>query len=167
VEVEFGEEEKENYDVLDKAALDFYTGFKEGKGHELSKHYLLLSQKLVPLRIAASGGRIPLDDAEEKAPETVDEDEEKAEETGGPSDEEAEEDSDEEAEEETPAAKVKKAKKEQRYSEFAYKSKLDTLIAELESARDDDPNGKIMTHCEFVAHKYCLVSLSCSVHPHV
>jgi hypothetical protein len=151
VEVEFGEEEKEQYDVLDKAARDFYTSFKEGNGHELSRHYLLLSQKLVPLRIAASGGRIPLDDEEEKAPETVDEEEEKAEETGDASDEEdeeAEEESDEEAEEETPAPKRKKVKKEQRYSEFAYKSKLDTLIAELESARDEDPNGKnAISHC--------------------
>jgi hypothetical protein len=167
VEVEFSDEEKEDYAVLEKAALDFYTGFKESKGHELSKHYLLLSQKLVPLRIAASGGRIPLDDEAEKAPEVEEEeDEEKSEEEGGDAaaaavDEEAAEDS----EDETPAPKKKKAKKEQRFSEFAYKSKLDALIAELETARDDDPNGEIMTHCEFVVHTYCLVSLSCSVNP--
>lgn len=100
----------------------------------MSKHYLLLSQKLVPLRIAASGGRIPLDDEEEKAPET-----DEGAEAEKPQD--AGEDTEEESEDEVPQPKKKKAKKEKRYSEFAYRSKLEALIAELERARDEDPHG--------------------------
>lgn len=134
MEVEFSEEEKKEYTVLDSTAHDFYTSFKERKGHKLSKHYLLLTQKLMPLRIAASGGRIPLDDEEEKTPEADGEEEEKVQDADG--------ESDAESEDESPEPKKKKAKKEKRYSEFAYTSKLNALIAELESARDEDANGK-------------------------
>lgn len=125
VEVEFNDEEKEEYAALDKAARDFYTKFKAEHGQTLSKHYLLLTQKLTPLRIAASGGRIPLEDEKEKNPE------------GG--DNEAVDDSDDD---EPAAPKKKKARKEKRFSEFAYRSKLNTLVTELKRARDKDPHGK-------------------------
>ena len=82
LEVEFTDEEKKEYKALDDAAREFYVGFKASKGHELSKHFLLLSQKLTPLRIAASGGQIPLDDEEENDEPEETEDE--------PSDDEAE-----------------------------------------------------------------------------
>jgi hypothetical protein len=49
VEVEFADEEQQEYIPLDDAARDFYTNFKANKGKELSKHYLLLTQKLMPL----------------------------------------------------------------------------------------------------------------------
>ena len=120
VKVEFGDAEKEDYAALDKSARRVYTEFKRKKGHELSKHYLRLTQKLTPLRIAASGGRVPLDDeVGENAEET---------------------DCDDVAEE--AATPKKKAKKEKRYSDFAYKSKVDALVAELNRARDEDPHGE-------------------------
>jgi SNF2 family DNA or RNA helicase len=133
VEVEFNHEEKESYTALDNAARHFYTNFKEENGDELSKHYLLLSQKLMPLRIAASGGRIPLDDEEGEKP---DEEGEK------PEEEEKAEESADDIEGETPAPRKKKAKKEKRFSEFAYKSKLKVLLDELKRARDEDPRCK-------------------------
>jgi hypothetical protein len=80
----------------------------------LSKYYLALTQKLMPLRTACAGGHIPLDDSA------------------------ANEDDDEE-EEATPR---KRKKKEQKYSEYAYTSKLDKLVSELKHVRDNDPSGK-------------------------
>lgn len=117
--VEFSEKEKEEYATLDNATLAFYKGFKSEHGHQLSKFYLRLTQKLTPVRIAASGGRVPLD--EDKEGEDLEESH---------------------VEDESAAPKKKKAKKEQRFSEFAYKSKINALMSELISARDKDPNCK-------------------------
>jgi hypothetical protein len=119
VQVEFSEKEKEEYNALDNATLAFYTGFKSEHGHQLSKFYLRLTQKLTPLRIAASGGRVPLDE-----------------------DKEGEDSEESHVEDESATPKKKKAKKEQRFSEFAYKSKVNALVSELISARDKDPNCK-------------------------
>ena len=123
LEVEFTDEEKKEYKALDDAAREFYVGFKASKGHELSKHFLLLSQKLTPLRIAASGGQIPLDDDEE--------------------DDEPEETEDEPSDDEAETKKKKKRRKEVRFSDFVYRSKLEALLVELKRARDDDPQGTI------------------------
>jgi hypothetical protein len=94
IKVEQGEEENKEYAALDKAALDFYRKFKNGNGHMLSKHYLLLTQKLIPLRIPASGGRVPIDG-------------------GGDNVEDVQHADDDDS------LKKKKEKKEQRFSEFA------------------------------------------------
>jgi hypothetical protein len=128
VEVEFTDEEQQEYVALDDAARNFYMNFKANKGKELSKHYLLLTQKLMPLRIAAAGGRVPLENEDGDHSEESNDAEEK----------------DEDCTRETP--KKKKAKKEQRYSDFVYKSKFNTLLEELKRARDDDRNGKSL-HC--------------------
>jgi SNF2 family DNA or RNA helicase len=129
VEVDFNDEEQQEYTALDDAARDFYIRFKANKGHKLSKHYLLLTQKLMPLRIAAAGGRVPLDDDKE-GDHSEDSD-----------NEEEEQEAEEEEEAETPKKK-KKAKKKQNFSDFVYKSKFNALLDELKRARDDDPNGK-------------------------
>mmetsp|Transcript_8692 Transcript_8692/g.15744 ORF Transcript_8692/g.15744 Transcript_8692/m.15744 type:complete len:224 (-) Transcript_8692:2117-2788(-) len=92
-----GEEENKDYAALDKAALDFYRKLKGGNGHMLSKHYLL-TQKLIPLRIPASGGRVPIDGGGGNVKDVQD---------AGDDD----------------SPKKKKVKKEQRFSEFAYNSK--------------------------------------------
>lgn len=126
IKVEFSAAEKKEYDALDKAAREFYVQFKSRHGHKLSKYYLRLNSKLTPLRIAASGGRIPLDDEEDKDEKSQDVDEE----------------SEAESEDESPQSKKKKAKKEKRFSEFAYKSKINALIDELKRARDNDPKCK-------------------------
>jgi hypothetical protein len=130
VEVVFTAGEQQEYTALDDAARNFYCLFKAKKGHQLSKHYLLLTQKLMPLRIAAAGGRVPLDDENGSFPDDSD-DEEKEEEESKDST--------------TEAPKKKKEKKEQRFSDFVYKSKFNALLDELKRARDDDPNGKRRT----------------------
>jgi len=60
--VKFSKEEKREYVILEKAAREYYETFKASSKHELSRHYLKLTQKLTPLRIACAGGQIPLDD---------------------------------------------------------------------------------------------------------
>jgi SNF2 family DNA or RNA helicase len=67
IEVDFLGEEKKEYEALDMAALDFYNTFKRNNYHKMGKHYLVLTQKLTPLRIAASGGRVPLDGGGEES----------------------------------------------------------------------------------------------------
>lgn len=110
--MKFSEEEKKEYQALETAAQDYYEEFKLTKGHELSKHYLALSQKLTPMRIACAGGKIPLNNTEEAG-------------------------EDEGVEEKLP----KKAKKEKKFSDFAFRGKLDSLVAELELIRTNSPNG--------------------------
>ena len=151
MEVEFSEEEKEDYNALDKSARDFYTNFKEEQGHKLSSHYLLLTQKLVPLRIAASGGHVPLEDEEEKKPAAKAEGAENQEDEVDDDDDSEDDDDDDSEEEEEVAPKKKRAKKEKRFSEFAYSSKLNALVEELNRARDEDKHGKIeYTYAWFV-----------------
>jgi SNF2 family DNA or RNA helicase len=60
IEITLSTAEKKEYDLLDNAAKTFYLDFKARHCTELSKHYLKLSQKLTPMKIACSGGRIPL-----------------------------------------------------------------------------------------------------------
>ena len=127
MEVEFTDEEEREYVALDDAARVFYLNFKANRGKELSKHYLLLTQKLMPLRIAAAGGRIPLEneDGDNHSVESNDAEEK------------------EDSSTETP--KKKKAKKAQLFSELVFESKFNALL-ELKRARDEDPNGK-SPHC--------------------
>jgi hypothetical protein len=129
IEVEFTDEEKQEYTALDTAARDFYVNFKDEKGSTLSRHFLLLSQKLTPLRVAASGGHIPLEDEKENE-DGENENEQKDGE---------EEDSDNETE-----TKKKKARKKKtvKYSDFAYTSKFNTLVTELKHIRDNELDGK-------------------------
>jgi hypothetical protein len=112
--VKFADADKKEYEALETEARDRYTEFKLLKGHELSKHYLALSQKLTPMRVACAGGNIPLNETgEADENEGVDED----------------------------GDLPKKAKKEKKYSDFAYRSKLDSLVAELELIRTSSLNG--------------------------
>jgi hypothetical protein len=92
---------------------------KDEKKGPISRHFLALTQKLMPLRIACAGGRVPLDD--------VPTDAEKEDEDGNNDDDESED-----------APKKRKPKK---FSKFAFTSKLKTLVSELERLRTDDPTG--------------------------
>jgi hypothetical protein len=112
--VKFADADKKEYEALETAARAEYSEFKILKGHELSKHYLALSQKLTPMRVACAGGNIPLK-------ETGEDDENEGVDADG----------------DIP----KKAKKEKKYSACAFRSKLDSLVAELELIRTSSPNG--------------------------
>jgi hypothetical protein len=102
---------------LEKIARDFYNTFKLTSWHELSRHYLRLTQKLTPLRIACSGGQVPLDDVSDDGAEDEAHDDEEG---GG----------------------KPKGKKPVQFSDFAFKSKLQTLVSELQRVRDEDSTGK-------------------------
>lgn len=128
--VDFSAEERHQYAALDIAAREFYVQFKRQKGHELSKHHLLLASKLMPLRIAASGGPIPLDDDDELDPET------------------ASKDTDDEP---VADARKKKSKKQQKFSDFVYTNKLKALLKCLKRARDEDPNSKSLVFSQFTS----------------
>jgi hypothetical protein len=112
--VKFDDADKKEYEALETAARERYTEFKLSNGQELSKHYLALSQKLTPMRVACAGGNIPLNERGE------------ADENEG-----VHEDGD----------LPKKIKKEKKYSAFAFRTKLDSLVAELELIRTSSPNG--------------------------
>jgi hypothetical protein len=91
---------------------------KYQKKGPISRHFLALTQKLMPLRIACAGGRVPLDDVSTET--------------------EKEDNNDDEDDEDEDAPKKKKPKK---FSKFAFTSKLKTLVSELERLRTDDPTG--------------------------
>jgi hypothetical protein len=112
--VKFSEGDQKEYETVETAAKEHYQEFKLSKGHELSKHYLALSQKLTPMRVACAGGKIPLNETGE-----ADENEEVDEDGDGPN----------------------KIKTEKKFSDFAFRSKLDALVAELELIRTSSPNG--------------------------
>ena len=61
IEVSLSVAERREYDRLDKEAKNFYIDFKRTHFRDLSKHYLKLSQKLTPMRVACSGGHFPLE----------------------------------------------------------------------------------------------------------
>jgi SNF2 family DNA or RNA helicase len=127
--VPFSDEDKASYDVLESEALSFYKDFKATHRTELSKHYLKLITKLLPLRTACAGGRIPLLDAD------------------GNEDHHDENGDDAEDEEEAP----RKRKKVQKYTEYAYTSKLKKLVSELEHIRDSDPTSKSLVFSQFTS----------------
>jgi hypothetical protein len=112
--VKFSEGDQKEYKAVETSAQEHYQEFKLSKGHEMSKHYLALSQKLTPMRLACAGGKIPLNETGE-----ADENEEVDEDGDVP----------------------KKVKTEKKFSDFAFRSKLDALVVELELIRTSSPNG--------------------------
>jgi hypothetical protein len=109
--VNFSVADQGEYDTLETTARAYYQSLKEQEKGPINRHFLALMQKLNPLRIACAGGRIALDDDQNEAEEEDDNDDDE---------------------------EKRKAKK---LSEFAFTSKLKTLVAELERNRIDDPTG--------------------------
>jgi len=133
--VPFNEQDKASYLELEKEAKAFYSNFKAHHSEDVSKSYLKLTQKLLPLRTACAGGQIPLNepDAEEGDGNVADE----------------EEDGDD-FDDDDPAPRKSK-KKVQVYSKFAYTSKLNKLIEELETIRVNDPSAKSLVFSQFTS----------------
>jgi SNF2 family DNA or RNA helicase len=123
IEVDLSAEEKNEYDKLNNDAKSFYVDFKAAHGERLSSHYLKLSQKLTPMRVACSGGFIPLNDA------AVDEDQEEYDNEG----------------DDAPH------KKKITYSDFAFTSKFKMLLSELERIRDEDPTSKSLVFSQYTS----------------
>jgi SNF2 family DNA or RNA helicase len=122
VTVKFSEREKKEYAALESVARIFYEDLVKSGG-EIGRNYLKLTSQLLPLRVACAGGNVPLDD------------------TNGA-----------ESEDEAPDSEVpKKRKKVQKFSDFAFTSKLKTLIAELEAVRTKDPTAKCLVFSQFTS----------------
>ena len=123
---------------MENAALTFYSSFKS-RAKMLSKHFLKLTQKLTPMRVACAGGHIPIEEGvssqlEADSKDSVDSDGEEADSLDEP---DYEEEEDEEKDEE---GKPTKKQKEVKYSKFIFESKFKVLLQELKNARDNDPS---------------------------
>lgn len=70
--IDFSKADRDEYDILEATARDFYQGIKCKNGGSLGRHFLLLTQKLMPLQTACAGGRMPLDTDEEEKEDTED-----------------------------------------------------------------------------------------------
>ena len=132
MKIKFSDEEKTEYQNLEKAARDFYINFRASHYAEITKHYLKISSKLMPLRVACAGGKYPINTAPQSEP--VD---------------------DNMADDET--TKQKSIKRPKEYSKFIFESKFQYLIEELEKIRDEDPSSKCfdfvlgLGHCGIIA----------------
>jgi hypothetical protein len=146
--VEWSDGEKSEYDALEKQARDFFNQLSRKVGSKLSSHYLKLQRGLTAIRIACSGGHVPLPDEGSDPPTKKDT---KTNEAGEGNDTEVDhaegDDSDRDdkkADEEDSAGKKPRGKKIVRYSDFCYTSKMEKLIEELVRIRDEDPSGTMI-----------------------
>jgi len=62
INIELDDDETKEYDVIEKKAQSFYLDFRASHATKMSSHFLKVSQKLTPLRVACSGGKYPLED---------------------------------------------------------------------------------------------------------
>ena len=150
--MKFSKEEKEEYARLENSARDFYVRFKQENGH-IGSNYLKLTQKLTPLRVACAGGQVPLEDTRVAG---------KKEEEDDGSGEPGETGEDDESGEEKPK---KKRKKVQVFSDFAFVSKLQTLIKELKDVRTKDKTGELVSNY-FLYYFVVVPSLLCRPKPY-
>ena len=114
IKVKFSKEEQDEFKEIEKKAQDFYLNFRAMHTKDLTSHFLTVSQQLLPMRVASSGGKYPIETK-------IDEDGNKDENDTNMEDNDA---------------KKKSAVKE--YSKFAFTSKFRVLLSELESIRDSD-----------------------------
>jgi hypothetical protein len=111
----------------------------------LSSHYLKLQTGLTAIRIACSGGHIPLPDKGNDFPTKKDT---TASEAGKGNDMEVDHaggyNSDRDDKKADEEEKKPRGKKVVRYSDFCYTSKMEKLIEELVRSRDEDPSGTMI-----------------------
>ena len=126
VEIEFSEQERREYKSLEDEALSYYRAFKSKLKGKLGKHFLKLTAKLAPVRVACAGGHVPLDDVTD----------------------EGEEENRDDAEDEEADSKNKRKVK---FTKFAFKAKFNKLIEELKHARDNDPTSKSLVFSQWTS----------------
>jgi hypothetical protein len=112
-------------------------------GSQLSSHFLKLQQGLTTIRIACSGGHVPLPDGDDGALSTKHDVKAKKGNDDGEGSDRDDEETEDDKEDDDGSEKKQKAKKIVRYSDFCYTSKMDKLIEELLLIRDNDPSGTI------------------------
>jgi SNF2 family DNA or RNA helicase len=121
--------EKEEFDIIEKKAKQFYLSFRAQNASTMSKYFLKVSQKLTPLRVACSGGKYPLENEDKINDHDTDIEDNDS------------DDEDQKKKKKKPAVKI--------YSEFAFKSKFRFLLQELESIRDNDVSSKSLVFSQF------------------
>mmetsp|Transcript_32503 Transcript_32503/g.50396 ORF Transcript_32503/g.50396 Transcript_32503/m.50396 type:complete len:345 (+) Transcript_32503:3065-4099(+) len=122
IEVSLSDGEKQEYGALEDKAKAFYLDFRKAHTHDLSCHYLKLSQTLTPMRVACSGGAYPLTNVECQDHQDIEDDEEDIQ---------------------------PKGKKNVEYSDFAFTCKFKVLLSELERIRDEDPTSKSLVFSQY------------------
>mmetsp|Transcript_11568 Transcript_11568/g.16296 ORF Transcript_11568/g.16296 Transcript_11568/m.16296 type:complete len:423 (+) Transcript_11568:1-1269(+) len=132
VNVSFSKEEEKEYKRLERDAITFYESFKQREGHQLSKHYLVLYQKLTPLRIACSGGGIPEETEKERKKKDFDVDDGESQDGESGNDD-------------------SKSKKKIKISDVVFNSKLSVLVKELQRIRDEEPHAKSLIFSQFAS----------------
>lgn len=111
--------------MLEEKARSFYTSFHRTL---VSKAYLKVMAGLLPLRIACAGGNIPLDPVSQP-----------------------EDDLDDDNDETEDGTAVPRPKKFVRLSDYTYKSKLERLIQEMVTIRDEEPASKTLIFSQFTS----------------
>lgn len=131
--VSLNQEEQNEYDKLEAAAKLVYLAW--AKKSNVGRQYLMLFQKLSPLRIACAGGPVPEEDETATSKEP-------AENTTMPDAIDGTASSDATDEGKTVETNAKPKARPKRFSKFAFTSKFKVLIAELAKAREADATGK-------------------------
>ncbi|KAL3926339.1 MAG: hypothetical protein SGARI_005642 [Bacillariaceae sp.] len=132
IEVSFTTEEREEFNKLETAAQQFYLNFRKSHVHDMSKYFLQVSAKLLPLRVASSGGKYPIVETGSAA-------------LGDDSDDESDDMEDEDV------AEKKKGKGPAKYSDFVFNSKANALLAELKQIRETEPQSKSLIFSQFAS----------------
>jgi hypothetical protein len=136
VTVPFSAEDQEEYDTLETSVKIWYQSFKKKNAKNIGRHYLLLSQKLLPLRIACTGGHVPIENESDDDDEDDDDDDEEDkvdddDDDDGKDGEDEEKDDTMDTDDQEESKSRKEKKKPQAISKYAFTSKLDKLIEEL------------------------------------
>ncbi len=112
--ITFTKSEKKEYKKIEKSAQKWYMDFRATNRKDISKHFLKISSKLTPLRISCSGGKYPLSSGKGDMEDDLD-----------------------------PGMGTNRPNKERKYSDFAFESKFNILLAKLEKIRDTEPDCKL------------------------
>jgi len=120
--INFTATEKKEFRKIEKEAQEWYLEFRATNRSSISKHFLKLSSRLTPMRIACSGGKYPID---------------------------SEERNDEGSECSIPTDVDTKRTNRSVYSKFEFKSKLNKLLAELERIKVEEPDSKSLVFSQF------------------
>lgn len=134
--VVFSKEERLEFEKIEKQTQDWYIQFRLANKNKMSKYFLKVSSRLIPLRIACSGGKYPVYDYSDEVEENGDGD-------GDAEDEVDEQNVDgNDGEEGGGKKKSKKKSKETVYSKFSFNAKFNVLLEELQKIRDKEPDCK-------------------------
>jgi SNF2 family DNA or RNA helicase len=145
--VTFSAEEEKEFEKLEQAAQQFYLGFRAKYKSDMSKHFLKVSAKLIPLRVASSGGKYPLETQSDKPNDEVEE---------NLDEDEMEIDNKEEDDNgmdvgngKVGVKKNTKGTQKPVLSKFEFTSKFNVLLTELKRIRDEEPDSKSLVFSQF------------------